>query len=94
MALKDALAASEAATARVWRLVDDLEAKAAAAASAASRETCDVEGLQPLCDAVRREPQQTLPARIRQRWGLTSNFLPHSPMIPSMIPPMTQELRV
>jgi hypothetical protein len=38
-----------------------------AAASAAARETCDVEGLAPLCAKVRREAQQTLPARIRQR---------------------------
>jgi hypothetical protein len=35
--------------------------------SLASRETCDGEGIKPLCDAVRSEPQQRLPARIRSR---------------------------
>ena len=65
--LRQRLRASEATTARLWRLADQLEASAAAATSLASRETFDVEGIRPLCDAVRSEPQQRLPARIRRR---------------------------
>lgn len=66
-ALRRRLAASEATTTRLWRLVGDLEARAAAATSLASRETCDPDGVEPLCAAVRSEPQQRLPARVRSR---------------------------
>lgn len=61
------LSKSQRTEERLWGIVNDLEARTAAATSLASRETCDADELRPYCDALRREPQNSLPARIRAR---------------------------
>ena len=69
--LTDRLADADASIDRLWRVIDVLRLRAAAAVSLAARETCDAETLAPLCDGPEFEPQRNLPARVRTR---TSDF--------------------
>ena len=65
--LRRRLKKSQGTEERLWGIVNDLEARTAAATSLASRETCDADELRPYCEAVASEPQNSLPARIRAR---------------------------
>jgi hypothetical protein len=69
--LVDRLADADASVDRLWRVIDVLRLRAAAAFSLATRETCDAETLAPLCEGLKFEPQRNLPARVRSR---TSDF--------------------